>query len=151
MSSVQPKYTCRANFQIYGIIKECVCFIELVSIKYMLLKICPVIYKIYIPSKGYSRVRLGLMLMKLTCLLLLFSLIFTWSLCLLHWLRWIEKRSISGSTSCPVLKRGKNALLELSKKRESVPDLAPMLWHSFGELLQHFYRWVYILLSCISF
>lgn len=25
-----------------------------------------------------------------------------------------------------------NALLELSKKRESVPDLAPMLWHSFG-------------------
>ena len=24
------------------------------------------------------------------------------------------------------------ALLELSKKRESVPDLAPMLWHSFG-------------------
>ncbi|XP_014227236.1 CCR4-NOT transcription complex subunit 9 isoform X4 [Trichogramma pretiosum] len=25
-----------------------------------------------------------------------------------------------------------NALLELSKKRESVPELAPMLWHSFG-------------------
>nr|XP_054107788.1 CCR4-NOT transcription complex subunit 9-like [Callithrix jacchus] len=25
-----------------------------------------------------------------------------------------------------------NALLELSKKQESVPDLAPMLWHSFG-------------------
>jgi len=25
-----------------------------------------------------------------------------------------------------------NALLQLSKKRESVPDLAPMLWHSFG-------------------
>lgn len=25
-----------------------------------------------------------------------------------------------------------NALLELSKKREVVPDLAPMLWHSFG-------------------
>ncbi|KAE8749120.1 hypothetical protein FOCC_FOCC004289 [Frankliniella occidentalis] len=25
-----------------------------------------------------------------------------------------------------------NALLELSKKRETVPDLAPMLWHSFG-------------------
>uniref|UniRef100_A0A2K5PYF3 CCR4-NOT transcription complex subunit 9 n=1 Tax=Cebus imitator TaxID=2715852 RepID=A0A2K5PYF3_CEBIM len=25
-----------------------------------------------------------------------------------------------------------NALLELSKKRESVPDFAPMLWHSFG-------------------
>uniref|UniRef100_A0A803Y963 CCR4-NOT transcription complex subunit 9 n=1 Tax=Meleagris gallopavo TaxID=9103 RepID=A0A803Y963_MELGA len=27
-----------------------------------------------------------------------------------------------------------NALLELSKKRESVPDLAPMLWHSFGTI-----------------
>ncbi|CAO1419829.1 unnamed protein product [Diamesa hyperborea] len=26
------------------------------------------------------------------------------------------------------------ALLELSKKRESVPDLAPMLWHSFGTI-----------------
>lgn len=25
-----------------------------------------------------------------------------------------------------------NALQELSKKREVVPDLAPMLWHSFG-------------------
>jgi CCR4-NOT transcription complex subunit 9 len=25
-----------------------------------------------------------------------------------------------------------NALLELSKKREEFPDLAPMLWHSFG-------------------
>ena len=24
------------------------------------------------------------------------------------------------------------ALLELSKKREVVPDLAPMIWHSFG-------------------
>jgi CCR4-NOT transcription complex subunit 9 len=27
-----------------------------------------------------------------------------------------------------------NALLELSKKRESVHDLAPMLWHSFGTI-----------------
>jgi len=27
-----------------------------------------------------------------------------------------------------------NALLELSKKREAVPDLAPMLWHSFGTI-----------------
>ncbi len=26
------------------------------------------------------------------------------------------------------------ALLELSKKREAVPDLAPMLWHSFGTM-----------------
>ena len=26
------------------------------------------------------------------------------------------------------------ALLELSKKREVVPDLAPMLWHSFGTM-----------------
>lgn len=26
------------------------------------------------------------------------------------------------------------ALLELSKKRESVPDLAPILWHSFGTI-----------------
>lgn len=27
-----------------------------------------------------------------------------------------------------------NALLELSKKREVVPDLAPMLWHTFGTI-----------------
>eukprot|EP01136_Pigoraptor_vietnamica_P011064 Opistho-1_new@49455 len=27
-----------------------------------------------------------------------------------------------------------SALLELSKKRESVPDLAPILWHSFGTM-----------------
>jgi len=27
-----------------------------------------------------------------------------------------------------------NSLLELSKKREVVPDLAPMLWHSFGTI-----------------
>src|SRR4051812_10474729 len=27
-----------------------------------------------------------------------------------------------------------NALLELSKKREEFPDLAPMLWHSFGTI-----------------
>lgn len=27
------------------------------------------------------------------------------------------------------------ALMELSKKRESVPDLAPMLWHSFGTIV----------------
>lgn len=27
-----------------------------------------------------------------------------------------------------------NALLELSKKREDVPELAPMLWHSFGTI-----------------
>jgi Cell differentiation family, Rcd1-like len=27
-----------------------------------------------------------------------------------------------------------NALLELSKKRESFPDLAPYLWHSFGTI-----------------
>jgi CCR4-NOT transcription complex subunit 9 len=27
-----------------------------------------------------------------------------------------------------------NALLELSKKREDFPDLAPLLWHSFGTL-----------------
>lgn len=26
------------------------------------------------------------------------------------------------------------ALFELSKKREGVPDLAPMLWHSFGTI-----------------
>ena len=26
------------------------------------------------------------------------------------------------------------ALLELSKKRETVQDLAPMLWHSFGTI-----------------
>uniref|UniRef100_A0A6Q2WSD6 CCR4-NOT transcription complex subunit 9 n=1 Tax=Esox lucius TaxID=8010 RepID=A0A6Q2WSD6_ESOLU len=44
-----------------------------------------------------------------------------------------------------------NALLELSKKRESVPDLAPMLWHSCGTiaaLLQvvnvcHFLKTIY--------
>ena len=27
-----------------------------------------------------------------------------------------------------------NALLELSKKRESFPELAPFLWHSFGTI-----------------
>lgn len=27
-----------------------------------------------------------------------------------------------------------NALLELSKKREDFPDLAPLLWHSFGTI-----------------
>lgn len=27
-----------------------------------------------------------------------------------------------------------NALLELSKKREEFPDLAPILWHSFGTI-----------------
>ena len=31
------------------------------------------------------------------------------------------------------------ALLELSKKREVVPDLAPMLWHSFGKNGLHFH------------
>uniref|UniRef100_A0A8C4N1M9 CCR4-NOT transcription complex subunit 9 n=1 Tax=Eptatretus burgeri TaxID=7764 RepID=A0A8C4N1M9_EPTBU len=30
------------------------------------------------------------------------------------------------------LQTRENALLELCKKQESVPDLAPMLWHSFG-------------------
>lgn len=34
--------------------------------------------------------------------------------------------------SCPDTRE--NALLELSKKREVVPDLAPMLWHSFGTI-----------------
>lgn len=37
-----------------------------------------------------------------------------------------------------------NALLELSKKRESFPNLAPYLWHSFGTisaLLQVWQRW----------
>jgi CCR4-NOT transcription complex subunit 9 len=28
--------------------------------------------------------------------------------------------------------RRENALLDLSKKREAFPDLAPILWHSFG-------------------
>lgn len=27
-----------------------------------------------------------------------------------------------------------NALLDLSKKRESFPELAPYLWHSFGTI-----------------
>lgn len=27
-----------------------------------------------------------------------------------------------------------NALVELSKKRETFPDLAPVLWHSFGTI-----------------
>jgi len=27
-----------------------------------------------------------------------------------------------------------NAMQELSKRRELVPDLAPMLWHSFGTM-----------------
>ena len=29
------------------------------------------------------------------------------------------------------------ALLELSKKREQVPELALILWHSFGEFSHH--------------
>lgn len=37
-----------------------------------------------------------------------------------------------------------NALLELSKKRESVPDLAPMLWHSFGTIAALLQVGVYI-------
>lgn len=56
-----------------------------------------------------------------------------------------------------------NALLELSKKRESVPDLAPMLWHSCGtiaallqvscakkgNILAKHYRLPYYLFACI--
>ncbi|XP_043836872.1 CCR4-NOT transcription complex subunit 9-like [Dromiciops gliroides] len=34
----------------------------------------------------------------------------------------------------PSLETRENALLELSKNHESVPDLAPMLWHSFGTI-----------------
>ncbi|XP_021927168.1 CCR4-NOT transcription complex subunit 9 isoform X1 [Zootermopsis nevadensis] len=34
--------------------------------------------------------------------------------------------------SCP--ENMENVLLDLSKKREVVPDLAPMLWHSFGTI-----------------
>jgi len=33
-----------------------------------------------------------------------------------------------------VSEQREGALLELSKKRESVPDLAPILWHSFGTI-----------------
>lgn len=32
------------------------------------------------------------------------------------------------------LETRETALLELSKKRETVQDLAPMLWHSFGTI-----------------
>ena len=32
------------------------------------------------------------------------------------------------------LKRGENALLELSKRREAYPDLAPVLWYSYGTM-----------------
>lgn len=28
------------------------------------------------------------------------------------------------------------ALMELSKKREQVPELALIIWHSFGEILE---------------
>lgn len=41
------------------------------------------------------------------------------------------------------------ALLELSKKRESVPDLAPMLWHSFGKFKRPKNRFHWLLI--ISF
>jgi hypothetical protein len=34
---------------------------------------------------------------------------------------------------CCLLQR-EQALLELSKKRESFPDLAPVLWHSYGTI-----------------
>lgn len=33
-----------------------------------------------------------------------------------------------------ISKQRENALLELSKKREAFPDLAPVLWHSFGTI-----------------
>ena len=36
-------------------------------------------------------------------------------------------RCLSSQSSCR-----ENALAELSKKRESFPELAPYLWHSFG-------------------
>ncbi|XP_014258360.1 CCR4-NOT transcription complex subunit 9 [Cimex lectularius] len=38
--------------------------------------------------------------------------------------KWVSELSNSSTRE--------NALLQLSKKREVVPDLAPMLWHSFG-------------------
>lgn len=37
------------------------------------------------------------------------------------------------------------ALLELSKKREQVPELALILWHSFGE-----FKGVYVIRICMS-
>jgi hypothetical protein len=48
-----------------------------------------------------------------------------------------------------------NALLELSKKREAYDDLAPTLWHSFGnqtlrkESLLHFYRKLLLYIPCL--
>lgn len=39
------------------------------------------------------------------------------------------------------------ALLELSKKREVVPDLAPMLWHSFGTIAALLQVIFYIIIS----
>lgn len=35
------------------------------------------------------------------------------------------------------------ALLELSKKREQVPELALILWHSFGMTSSHFHSLFY--------
>ena len=34
----------------------------------------------------------------------------------------------------PFLPQRESALLELSKRRETFPDLAPILWHSFGTI-----------------
>lgn len=80
--------------------------------------------------KLYYRVRFGLILMKLTCLLSCFHLKPVPTA-----LAQVDREKIYqwiNELSSPETRE--NALLELSKKRESVPDLAPMLWHSFGTI-----------------
>lgn len=82
------------------------------------------------PLKKYCGVRLGLTLMKLTCLLSCFHLKPVPTA-----LAQVDREKIYqwiNELSSPETRE--NALLELSKKRESVPDLAPMLWHSFGTI-----------------
>lgn len=80
--------------------------------------------------KHYCRVRFGLILMKLTCSLSCFYLKPVPTA-----LAQVDREKIYqwiNELSSPETRE--NALLELSKKRESVPDLAPMLWHSFGTI-----------------
>ncbi|XP_028365041.2 CCR4-NOT transcription complex subunit 9 isoform X1 [Phyllostomus discolor] len=82
------------------------------------------------PLEHYCRIRLGLTLMKLTCLLSCFHLKPVPTA-----LAQVDREKIYqwiNELSSPETRE--NALLELSKKRESVPDLAPMLWHSFGTI-----------------
>lgn len=100
--------------------------IELVYIKY----VNPSdIYERYIPSKAQLQVETDTIIIN-SCLLSSFFLKPVPTA-----LAQVDREKIYqwiNELSSPETRE--NALLELSKKRESVPDLAPMLWHSFGTI-----------------